>query len=522
MFLALGLALTVGVPLATAGTGDRTLYLYYTHTKETGTFTFRKNGKYDQKVLGELNHFLRDWRRNEETKMDPALFDLIWQVYRDVGATKPISVVSAYRAPATNAMLRSRSSAVAENSRHTMGMAMDFFIPGVPLSRLREAAMKQQVGGVGYYPASGSPFVHLDTGNVRAWPRMTRAQLKKLFPDGKTLHLPAESNVPLSQEGYQVARAEWNKCHSIPCSTVARGSSFAVAQADSGGASAGNGKTLMGWLFGENADSPDADKAPVPASKVVVASAPAVPPVPVLRPAALYRGIDPVPTMDTDGDITVAVAELVVPVPDAPPAWHADGFDAGIDTSFTVASISSVADDRIPSPAPAAPMPTLTAYAPATAPEPDAQRALAMMLEQRAAENTRQAPDLNTTSLKAGMAGDATDVAVLSALIAGTMQSIMPSRSTAEPAALFEMRIPVLVAPDLAHAADLFVNPAFVSSDRFAIIFAQNVGDLSPATELGSFAPRLTMDQDPAFGLGRSYFVRGASRLVATREGISG
>ena len=190
------LALALAIPSAQAAGGTRTLYLYYTHTKETGKFTFRKNGSYDQKVLAQLNTFLRDWRRNEPAKMDPALFDLIWEVYQEVGASEPIHVVSAYRAPETNEMLRSKSSGVAKNSRHTQGMAMDFYIPGVPLKKLRQAAMKKQVGGVGYYPTSGSPFVHLDTGNVRAWPRMTKAQLTTLFPDGKTLHLPAEGNTP--------------------------------------------------------------------------------------------------------------------------------------------------------------------------------------------------------------------------------------------------------------------------------------------------------------------------------------
>src|SRR5690606_5968703 len=107
----------------------------------------------------------------------------------------------AYRAPETNAMLRRTSSGVAENSKHMAGQAMDFFIPGIPLNKLRAVAMRKQVGGVGYYPTSGSPFVHLDTGNVRAWPRMTKAQLQEIFPDGKTLHLPP-SGRPLSQQGY--------------------------------------------------------------------------------------------------------------------------------------------------------------------------------------------------------------------------------------------------------------------------------------------------------------------------------
>ncbi len=100
---------------------------------------------------------------------------------------------------------RSKSSGVARHSQHTLGKAIDFYIPGVPLDKLRETAMRLQGGGVGYYPISGSPFVHLDVGNVRAWPRMTREQLVKLFPDGRTVHLPTDGT-PLP--GYELARAD--------------------------------------------------------------------------------------------------------------------------------------------------------------------------------------------------------------------------------------------------------------------------------------------------------------------------
>src|SRR5690606_9461458 len=108
---------------------------------------------------------------------------------------------------------------------------------------------------VGYYPTSGSPFVHLDVGSVRAWPRMTRAQLKELFPDGRTMHLPTDGK-PLSQEGYQLALAEWKQCHAYPCN----GSSSGTMVADSGG---GNGKTLMDVLFG---GKPGNNAAPTPAA----------------------------------------------------------------------------------------------------------------------------------------------------------------------------------------------------------------------------------------------------------------
>ena len=86
------------------------------HTNESGSFTFMVNGVYDQAVLDKLNWFCRDWRLNEPTKMDPHLFDIVWEVYRESGSTQPIDVLSGYRSPQTNAMLRRRSRQVAEHS----------------------------------------------------------------------------------------------------------------------------------------------------------------------------------------------------------------------------------------------------------------------------------------------------------------------------------------------------------------------------------------------------------------------
>lgn len=186
----------------------RSLKLYYVHTGEKAEIVFKRDGRYDQAGLKRLNVFLRDWRRNEPTNMDPRLFDLIWTVYRASGSREYINVVSAYRSPATNNMLRTRSpnSGVAKNSQHTLGHAMDFYLPDVNLAKLRAIGLKQQVGGVGYYPTSGSPFVHMDVGNVRHWPRMNRNELMALFPDGKTMYIPSDGK-PLP--GYEQAKADW-------------------------------------------------------------------------------------------------------------------------------------------------------------------------------------------------------------------------------------------------------------------------------------------------------------------------
>jgi len=190
---------------ATAQAETRTLKLYNTHTKERVSITFKRNGRYIPEGLREANRFLRDWRRNEIIKMDPELLDLIWEVYRKVGARDHVYVVSSYRSPATNNMLRKRSRGVAKNSQHTLGKAMDFYIPGVNLAKLRATGLRKEVGGVGYYPRSGSPFVHMDTGRVRHWPKMSRSQLAKVFPNGKTLHIPSDGK-PMS--GYKLALAQ--------------------------------------------------------------------------------------------------------------------------------------------------------------------------------------------------------------------------------------------------------------------------------------------------------------------------
>jgi uncharacterized protein YcbK (DUF882 family) len=193
---------------ATALNETRTLSFHHTHSNEDLTVTFKRDGRYDEEALKKINYFLRDWRSQDQTTMDRHLFDILWEVYRDVDGRKPIQIISAYRSPATNSMLRRRSSGVARFSQHMLGHAMDFFIPDIPLDQIRAAGLRLQRGGVGFYPTSGSPFVHLDTGSIRHWPRMTHDQLARVFPDGRTVHLPSNGG-PL--KGYELARADIEK-----------------------------------------------------------------------------------------------------------------------------------------------------------------------------------------------------------------------------------------------------------------------------------------------------------------------
>ena len=203
---------------ASAEGDTRTLSFHHLHTGEDITITFKHNGRYDDAALKKLDWFMRDWRKEKSTRMDPHLFDLLWEAYREVDAKEPIQVVCGYRSPATNAMLRARSTGVAQTSQHTEGHAMDFFIPGVPLEKIRAVGLRLQRGGVGFYPTSGSPFVHMDTGSPRMWPRMTRAQLAHVFPDGRTLYIPTDGK-PLP--GYDEALAAYKARQGAPQVMVA-------------------------------------------------------------------------------------------------------------------------------------------------------------------------------------------------------------------------------------------------------------------------------------------------------------
>lgn len=205
-----------GLQSAIADGDTRTISMHHVHTDERITITYKRNGRYDEAALEKLNWLLRDWRRGKATRMDPQLIDLLWEVQRETGSAQPIDIVCGYRSPETNAMLRRRSRGVARFSQHMLGHAIDFYIPGVPLEELREIGLRLQRGGVGFYPTSGSPFVHMDTGGVRMWPRMTRNQLLHVFPEGRTVYLPSDGH-PLS--GYALAMADLRKRGQNPTAT---------------------------------------------------------------------------------------------------------------------------------------------------------------------------------------------------------------------------------------------------------------------------------------------------------------
>jgi uncharacterized protein YcbK (DUF882 family) len=222
--------------LVQAESSERSLTIYNIHTKETVTAVFKRNGRYVESGLDELNHAMRDYRRNETTKMDPSLFDLLWQIHTELGSKAPIHLVSGYRSRATNEMLRRAVGGQASQSRHILGKAADVHFPDIPLKQLRYSALIQERGGVGYYPTSALPFVHVDTDRVRSWPRLPRHELALLFPSGSTEHAPA-SGGPITREDVRMATArhrEW--AHPIAAFLAKRAAGGApVAIADAGG-----------------------------------------------------------------------------------------------------------------------------------------------------------------------------------------------------------------------------------------------------------------------------------------------
>jgi len=243
--LLLGFGLSPSSTESAVANGDtRTIVLSSSHTNESGSFTYMVDGVYDQATLDKLNWFLRDWRLNEPTKMDPKLFDIVWEVYRESGSKLPIDVLSGYRSPQTNAMLRRRSRQVAKFSQHMQGKAMDAHFQDVDTATIRDIAMRMEAGGVGFYPSGYTPWVHIDSGDVRYWPRMNRDALARLFPDGKTVFIPSDGQ---PMPGYDQARAE----------IEARGGEVQVAR---GEANAGNGGGLLAWLFGAKPGGADDDE----------------------------------------------------------------------------------------------------------------------------------------------------------------------------------------------------------------------------------------------------------------------
>lgn len=159
-------AVSAGPTFAKVGS-SRTLKMRNLHTGEKLEAAYWANGDYSSGGLKQFNKLLRDHRANEVTRMDPKLLDIVYKLKKKFNYKGTIEIISGYRSAKTNAKLRAAGRGVAKRSYHTRGMALDIRMPGVSLSKLRQAALSLKAGGVGYYPKSN--FVHVDTGPVRRW-----------------------------------------------------------------------------------------------------------------------------------------------------------------------------------------------------------------------------------------------------------------------------------------------------------------------------------------------------------------
>jgi len=141
--------------------------LRFYHTGESFSGVYRVGDRYLPEAFERMNYVLRDFRTGEVFPMDPRVLDIISRLQQKIGTSQPFEILSGYRSPKTNNMLRNSSSGVARNSYHMYGQALDVRMPGYSTRKLRNHAQSLRSGGVGYY--SKSNFIHIDTGDVRSW-----------------------------------------------------------------------------------------------------------------------------------------------------------------------------------------------------------------------------------------------------------------------------------------------------------------------------------------------------------------
>jgi uncharacterized protein YcbK (DUF882 family) len=463
---------------ATALNETRTLSFHHTHSDEDLTVTFKRNGRYDEEALKQLNHFLRDWRTQDKIEMDRRLFDILWEVYRDVDGKQPINIISSYRSPATNAMLRRRSSGVARFSQHMLGHAIDFYIPGVPLEQIRYAGLRLQRGGVGFYPTSGSPFVHLDTGSIRHWPRMSHDQLAKVFPDGRTVH--QSSSGPM--KGYELARAD-------------------VERRGNGEESAGKPSFLAALFKGKPAsDEDDEGSAPAPIKNekpvkttVVAATAPAKP---AEKPAEKKPAASTLQLASADAKIVPAPKPAAAPPADkAEPKQQADA------APQTPADIINARGfwDNVPAPQQASPAQVAALAARKFIAAADQQATASV------AENFNKAMAYAPAAVSAV---DRANVAVASAPIPRSARPAAPSRNS-----MAVNDVTTVVAKGAQGQADVFANSARLAASKGSNEIWLRVIMLAPSA---SSSMSVTVFGDADLTMMRQHFVKPQAVVAMT------
>lgn len=146
---------------------ERSLSLFNSHTGEEFKSVYWVQGQYIPEALNEINHIMRDYRTGDVKTIDPKLLDLLSTLNNKLETKDSFHIISGYRSPKTNALLRTKSKKVVKNSLHLYGKAVDIRLPGHSIETIRRAAVDLKGGGVGYYPRS--QFVHVDIGRIRYW-----------------------------------------------------------------------------------------------------------------------------------------------------------------------------------------------------------------------------------------------------------------------------------------------------------------------------------------------------------------
>jgi uncharacterized protein YcbK (DUF882 family) len=488
---------------ATANGDTRSLSFRNTHTNEKLTITYKVNGRYDDEALKKLNHVLRDWREDQATSMDPHLLDLVWDVYREVEATEPIAIVCGYRSPGTNAMLRRRSSGVAKFSQHMLGKAMDFYIPGVPLEKLREAGLRASRGGVGFYPSSN--FVHLDTGSVRHWPRMPEAELAKVMAKGpitavasrKTDTKVASARIPNPFAKLFGGGEEEEDAETIAATTPAA----RTAEAKKPAAKANDSKATDPKSKEKSAERP-----------AVVAAA--ATPAPAARPAqqgsfdlasASSRPVELRPARNVDASANSVISErgLWPTSPDNSAQMSA----AAKSAAARVASADSTSSST-PWPAPdRAATGSALSYAPAAHPASPSRPAAASAPTASTSSATRTAqaaPSRDTTV--AVKRGAEPPKAAIPAAPATTAQSLAAALAQAKAGQQFND--PWMRAMIVAPSAGAFMSTSLLGTTDFRT--------LSPYLQKPSSSVMMTFANDPYLGMSTQRFAGTAVVFVST------
>ena len=166
-FLIMVSSTSSAMPATQSADGERELSFFHTHTGERLDIVYFRQGKYAEKALTNVNFFLRDFRTGDVAAIDRNTLDIVYELKRQLNYQGDVHIVSAYRSPKTNEMLRKKGSGVAKKSQHLEGKAIDFRLPGVDTAKLRDLAKAMRRGGVGYY--HDSDFIHVDSGRVRYW-----------------------------------------------------------------------------------------------------------------------------------------------------------------------------------------------------------------------------------------------------------------------------------------------------------------------------------------------------------------